>query len=262
MSGQYGGPPGEERQQGGQVVQGAQPKKDFRWGPLLVIAGFTAIILAMAPVLLPGTVQAISQTSVHAYWYISRASAFVAFALLWLSMLAGLGITSNLSRIWPGMPVSFELHRFTALLGLGFALVHALVLLGDQYSNYTLAQLLVPFLGSNYRPEWVGFGQLSFYLLGVVAFSFYVRDRLGAHVWRLIHMLSFALFVMVMLHGIKSGTDTGNLLAIALYVSSALSVAVCAIYRLVHPRDPAGDFREATGLVITAGRAQTGRSRK
>ena len=50
------------------------------------------------------------------------------------------------------MPGSFELHRFTALLGIGFGLVHALVLLGDQYMNYTVGQLLVPFMGGNYRP--------------------------------------------------------------------------------------------------------------
>src|SRR5439155_11876718 len=98
--------------------------------------------------------------------------AFVAFGLLWLSMLAGLGITSMISRRWPGMPTSYEIHRFTGFLGIGFGLIHALVLLGDKYITYTLPQLLVPFLSSNYRPEWVGFGQLSFYLLLVVAFCF------------------------------------------------------------------------------------------
>ena len=50
------------------------------------------------------------------FWYISRASAFVAFGLLWLSMLAGLGITSRLSRVWPSLPGAYELHRFTEVL--------------------------------------------------------------------------------------------------------------------------------------------------
>jgi len=153
------------------------------------------------------------------------------------------------------MPTSFELHRFTSLLGLGFAAIHALVLLGDQYSAYTLAQLLVPFMGTNYRPEWVGLGQLSLYALAVVAFTFYFRDRLGTHVWRLIHMLSFALFLMVLLHGIKSGTDTGNWFGLTLYGVSAGSVLLVGVYRLLHHGDFASDMREATGLVIAAGRA-------
>ena len=133
-----------------------------------------------------------------------------------LSMLAGLGITSKLGRFWPGMPGSLELHRFTGLLGIGFGVVHALVLLGDKYMNYTLGQLLVPFMAGDYRAEWVGFGQLSFYLLAVVAFSWYVRDRLGVHAWRLIHMLSFALFLMVLIHGLQSGTDSGSIWALTL----------------------------------------------
>src|SRR4051812_42169861 len=193
----------------------------------------------------------------HAFWYISRVSAFVAFGLLWLSLLAGLGITSKLSRLWPGMPGSLELHRFTGLLGIGFGLVHALVLLGDKYMNYTLGQLLVPFMAGDYRAEWVGFGQLSFYLLVVVAFSWYVRDRLGVHAWRLIHMLSFALFLMVLIHGLKSGTDSGTLWASALYWGSAASVLLGSLYRVMAVRK--GHSKQAATareLVAVGGRAQ------
>ncbi|HYP42088.1 MAG TPA: hypothetical protein VEX13_17160, partial [Chloroflexia bacterium] len=124
----------------------------------LVVAAITAVVLAIIPELLPSIAEWLSGTSAGAYWYISRASAFAAFGLLWLSMLAGLGITSKLSRVWRGMPASFELHRFTALLGLGMGLTHALVLLGDRSLNYTLGQILVPFLGGTYHAQWVGFG--------------------------------------------------------------------------------------------------------
>ena len=155
------------------------------------------------------------------------------------------------------MPASFELHRYTALLGIGFGLVHALVLLGDQYINYTLPELVVPFLGSNYRPEWVGFGQLSFYMLLVVAFSFYIRDKLGVLAWRLIHMLSFALFLMVLVHGIQSGTDSGSLFGAAIYWVCGLSVLLGSIYRMVaHRKDTARATVPVGGPVIAAGRAQ------
>ena len=155
------------------------------------------------------------------------------------------------------MPGSYELHKYTALLGLGFGLIHALVLLGDQYMNYSLPQLLVPFMGDNYRPEWVGFGQLSFYLLAVVAFTFYIKNRIGVHAWRLIHMLSFALFLSVLIHGVMSGTDTGSLLAIGLYVIAATSVLVGSIYRVMSVK--AGRSKHeavASGLVAVGGRVQ------
>jgi len=219
--------------------------------------------VGVLPVLLPVLLGSASGPAPHIFWYISRAAAFVAYVLLWMSMLAGLGITSKLGRYWPGMPGTMELHRYTSLLGLGFALLHALILLGDQYINYTLGQLLVPFMGSNYRPEWVGFGQAAFYLLLVVAFSFYVRERIGTRTWRLIHVLSFALFLMAMIHGLQSGTDSHDWWALGLYAVSAVSVFFGSIYRVIsvrvgRPRHEAA----ASGLVAVAGKAQTPPARR
>ena len=85
---------------------------------------------------------------------------------------------------------------------------------GDNYTRmtnyiaYTIAQVLTPFASTNYRPTWVGIGQLSFYVWAVVTFSFYVRKRIGKKAWRLIHFLSYASLVGAMIHGIFSGTDT------------------------------------------------------
>jgi predicted ferric reductase len=215
------------------------------------------VAIGVLPTLLPALAASTSGTTPHVFWYVSRAAAFVAYVLIWMSMLAGLGITSKLGRFWPGMPGTLELHRYTALLGLGFGLLHGLVLLGDQYMNYTIGQLLVPFMGGSYRPEWVGFGQLALYSLAIVAFSFYVRNRIGTRTWRLIHALSFALFLMVMVHGLQSGTDSHDLWALGLYVVSMASVVFGSIYRVLSVR--AGRQRQelaATGLVAVAGRAQ------
>lgn len=246
------------KQQGKQAGGNSRPRVTFGFWKVVTLASVLGATLALMPGLLPGLVESLSGSTPQAYWYISRASGFVAFGLLWLSMLAGLGITSKLSRIWPGMLGSFELHRFTALLGIGFGLIHALVLLGDKYMNYTLAQLLVPFLGGSYKPEWIGFGQLSFYLLVVVALSFYVRDRLGVHAWRLIHMLTFALFLMVLIHGVQSGTDSQSLWALTLYWGSAASVLLGSVYRVLAVRS--GRSRKASaasGLIAVGGRAQS-----
>src|SRR6476661_10538032 len=99
--------------------------KRFTLWKVLTVGAVAAITLALTPGLLPGLAASLSGATPQAYWFISRASAFVAFGLLWLSMLAGLGITSKLGRYWPGMSTTYELHRITALLGLGFGTVHA-----------------------------------------------------------------------------------------------------------------------------------------
>lgn len=83
-----------------------------------------------------------------------------------------------------------------------------LILMGDKYINYALAQILIPFNRVDYKPIWIGLGQIGFYLLAIVAFSFYVRKRIGHKTWRLIHFISFAVYVLALLHGLFSGTDS------------------------------------------------------
>jgi predicted ferric reductase len=174
----------------------------------------------------------------HSAWYLSRASAFVAYMLLWWSMVLGLSITNRLARVWPGGPTAGDLHEHASLLGLGFGLLHALVLLGDTYIGYTLPQILIPFLGASYRPLWVGLGQVGLYLTALVTFSFYVRRWIGARTWRLLHYLSFAVFALALVHGLFSGTDSSVPWAFALYLGSAVSVLAMTIYRILAPRRP------------------------
>lgn len=172
-----------------------------------------------------------------AYWYLSRASAFVAFALLWVSMALGLSISGRVARVWPGGPVAFDLHQYTSLLGLLFTVFHAAILIGDRYSNFTVMQLAVPFAGSTYRPVWVGLGQVAIYLMLLVWFSATVKHRIVRRWWRRLHFLSFAVFALALGHGVLSGTDSGTLWARAIYWIAAASILVLTIYRILVSRD-------------------------
>jgi predicted ferric reductase len=161
---------------------------------LLAVALGAVAAAIVLPNWLPGLSQSLLGAEPKAYWYLSRTSALVAYALLWLSMALGLIITNKLARVWPGGPTAFDLHQFASLLGLAFALFHALILMGDKYINYDLAQVLVPFNSGGYKPVWVGLGQIGFYLFAIVGLSFYVRKRLGQRRWRLIHFLRVRMF--------------------------------------------------------------------
>ncbi len=199
---------------------------------LAVAAGAFAAGVAL-PALLPGWTASLLGSAPKAYWYLSRSSAFVAYALLWLSMALGLIITNKLARVWPGGPTAFDLHQYASLLGLAFALFHGLILTGDHYINYSLAQVLTPFASANYRPLGVGLGQIGFYLLGIVGLSFYVRRAMGHRLWRLIHYLSFVVFLLALAHGLMSGTDTAALWARNLYWASGASLVFLTIYRVL-----------------------------
>lgn len=191
------------------------------------------IAVLVLPSWLPNMSFSLGGGAPKAYWYLSRATAFVALSLLWLSMALGLGITNKMARLWPGAPAAFALHEYVSLLGLAFAVFHAIVILGDHYINFTLLQLLIPFSTADYRPFWVGVGQLGFYLWAILALSFYIRPAIGQKTWRVLHFGSFAMYLMGLSHGIFSGTDTSVGWAQNYYWYSAGSLLFLLMYRIL-----------------------------
>ena len=200
---------------------------------LAIIAGLLGAILLL-PLWLPNMTGSLNGESPKVYWYLSRATAFVSLSILWISMALGLGITNKMARLWPGAPAAFAIHEYVSLLGLAFALFHALVLLGDHYINFTVAQIFMPFSTLDYRPTWVGIGQIGFYVWLIVALTFYVRASIGQKTWRLIHYLSFAMYAMGLLHGLFSGTDSSANWAQWYYWISGGSLLFLLIHRIVN----------------------------
>ena len=203
---------------------------------LLSFIGGAFVTVFLLPTVIPGLQISLQGDMPKAYWYLSRSSAFVAYGLLWISMLLGLSITNRTARVWPGAFTAYDLHQYTTLLGLAFGLFHAFILLGDRYSNFTLSQILTPFTTTGYRPVWVGLGQISLYLSLIIALSFYARRWIGKNTWRIIHFASFAVFVMVLIHGIFSGTDSPSDWTHYFYWVTGASVLFFTVYRILATR--------------------------
>ncbi len=201
-----------------------------------VILGVTLGMVA-AFVLIPGAgsqmATSLLGSNPKAYWYMSRGAAFVALGLLWVSMMLGLLITDKLAKEWPGAPVAFALHEFVSLLGLAFALFHALILLGDRYINYQLTQILMPFGSVQYHPIWVGIGQIGFYTWAIISATFYVRKLIGSKAWKIIHYVSFFNFMIAIMHGIASGTDSATPWAQTVYWVMGGSVLFFTVVRII-----------------------------
>jgi predicted ferric reductase len=202
---------------------------------LTLMAALTGTLFAITkyPDMLPGLTNSLLGAEPKAYWYLSRATALTAFFLLWLSMAMGITITNKLAKIWPGGPTAFGLHEFLSLLGIAFALFHGAILMGDHYIHYGLAQVLVPFSSQQYRPIWVGLGQLSFYVWGIVTLSFYLRKRITTPNWRLIHYGSYLVFLLALVHGIASGTDSGLSWTNIMYWTSSAALLFLLVYRIL-----------------------------
>jgi predicted ferric reductase len=203
---------------------------------LIMLAMIVGVLLAILvlPAWLPNMATSLTGNEPKVYWYLSRATAFVSLSVLWLSMALGLGISNKMARLWPGAPAAFAIHEYVSLLGLAFALFHALILLGDHYINFTIAQIFIPFSTVDYRPTWTGIGQLGFYIWLIVALSFYVRSSIGQKTWRVLHYLSFAMYIMGLLHGLFGGTDSSATWAQYYYWISGGSLLFLLMHRIVN----------------------------
>ena len=168
-------------------------------------------------------------------WVISRATGFVAFALISGAMVAGLLVRTR-AAIGPLRGAGMvDLHRHLSLLGLAAIAVHGGSLLFDRTVDVSPLALVVPGL-IPYRPLWTGIGVVAAELALIVHLSFRFRSRIGVKTWRRLHWATYAVFAGGAVHGIASGTDTGSTSAQMLYAGAVGAVAALTGWRAVTAR--------------------------
>jgi predicted ferric reductase len=170
--------------------------------------------------------------TVQAWWYVTRAAGLTSYFLLWLSMIWGMAISTKFFHPTVDGTYSYDFHEFLSLLGLGFVLLHVVVLMFDQFLPFSIWQIMVPFIDT-YRPLWVGLGIIGFYLSLLVTVTFYLRKIIGAQAFRRIHALSLIGYLGATLHGLFTGTDSVLPVAKLLYGGTFLVILFLTIYWLV-----------------------------
>ena len=168
--------------------------------------------------------------SSHDIWYLTRASGLTAYGLLWVSVVWGLFKSLRLARSWPGAGTAFDLHEHVSLLALGFSLLHASILVADREFGLSPFELLVPFAPAR-QSRALGLGQIALSLLVIVTTSHYVRKRIGQRTWRLLHLASFAVYALTLVHALLAGTDSRSTGVRLLYLVSGGVVLFLTTYR-------------------------------
>jgi predicted ferric reductase len=173
--------------------------------------------------------------STHTTWYITRAAGWVAYFLLWFSMVWGLVIPTKFFGLFLSPTFSVDFHEYISLLSIGFVILHIGVLLIDRYLPFTLTQILVPFI-SPYRPMWVGLGVIGFYLSLLVTITFYLRNKIGQKKFKAIHTLSLAAYLGVVLHSLFTGSDSSIVAVQIIYLSTFMVVVFLTSYWVIRAR--------------------------
>jgi sulfoxide reductase heme-binding subunit YedZ len=173
-------------------------------------------------------------TSSPVDWYAARAAGIVAYVLLTLVIVVGIGLAGQARlRRWPRFAIE-DVHRFGGLLIGAFVALHVATIAIDSFVRFSLVGLLVPFADS-YRPFWTGLGIVAAELLLALAIANRYRSRLSYRFWRRTHYLNFGVWGLATLHAAAAGTDRSSGWLILLVAVSTGAVAAAVILRAGRP---------------------------
>lgn len=143
------------------------------------------------------------------WWFVSRSSGIVAWALLSLSVCWGLFVSTRAVARASTPAWLLDLHRYLGGLSVFFTAIHLVGLWADTYVTFGWAELFVP-MKTTWKPEPVAWGIVALYLLVATEVTSLAMRRLPRRLWRVVHHLTLPLYAMATFHTVRSGTDTSN----------------------------------------------------
>lgn len=165
-------------------------------------------------------------------WYLNRGSGIVLVVVFTLTVVLGVLATGRgTSRWWPRF-VTQGLHRGLSAVAVLLLLLHAVVAVVDEYVDIRWWQAVVP-VGSSYEPLWLGLGTLSLDLTVIVVATSLARARLPHRLWFLVHLSTYAAWLLGVVHGLGIGTDADLGWSMVVTVSCVAAVALAGLSRLV-----------------------------
>jgi len=172
------------------------------------------------------------------WWYVSRSTGVVAWALLALAVLWGLALSTRaLGRRSPA-PWLLDVHRFLGGLAVIFTIVHFVSLSFDPWMKseygYKLTQAFIPF-SSTWKPGPMAWGIVAFYFLLAVELTSLLKNRLPQKFWRGVHLASYPLYAMATIHLLTAGSDSQNPLLRWSVIATVGAVVFFTVYRIVGP---------------------------
>jgi predicted ferric reductase len=170
-------------------------------------------------------------------WFVSRACGLVSLLLLTGTVVLGCAHATRASAGGWRRFTLHALHRNVSLLAVVFLAVHIGSAIIDGYVPLQWVDAVVPFV-SDYHPVWIGLGAIAVDLLIAVIVTSLLRARLSQRVWRTVHVASYALWPIAMIHGLGiGGSDSRLTWVIALNGVCAAAVAASVTRRLLvrHP---------------------------
>jgi ferredoxin-NADP reductase len=178
----------------------------------------------------------------HIWWYITRATAIVAWCLMTFSVLWGILLSTRVLRKIDSPSWLQDIHGFASGASVVMVLLHLISLMLDGWLHFSVPELLVPF-AAHYRALPVTIGVFALYVLIAVQATSLLLRRLPRRFWRIVHYSSYALLVLVAFHSGLTGTDVGSLWYRELSFSLIALTSLVVVVRVIAGRRSAGVSR-------------------
>lgn len=161
----------------------------------------------MTPALSAATTDVVFDEKI--WWYVARSGGVLALVMVVASIVWGLLLSSRYLAGGPKPKGLLDLHRFLGGLSVVFTVIHVVGLYLDSYIEFTVLELLVPFV-DDWRPAEVAAGVIAAWLLLAVQATSLLMKRLPRRLWKWIHLSSYGLLLLGVIHGITAGTDAST----------------------------------------------------
>lgn len=195
-----------------------------------VLLSVLAAVIAIR--LLPAFFDLLS-TEAPIQWWVSRATGFLAYIALWIAMMLGLMISARGLDGVINRKTVLELHQQWTLSAVIAIVLHGVVIVTDGYVDVSWRGAAIPG-ASAYLAGPVALGTIAMWGVAVLTISSWLQRRVGYMTWRLVHASAFGTFIVGLVHGVVSGTDSGTVEAQILYVGTAVLLLGGVLFRVLY----------------------------
>lgn len=174
-------------------------------------------------------------------WYLTRASGLVAGFLLVILLVSGTGFITGTTFRFLEPITAWATHRALGI-ALGIAIiVHVGALYFDHFVEFNLTALFVPFasrhapvelFGMSFGSLWVALGIFALYVCIAIILTSLFWIRRKPKTWKLVHLLSYLVMVLVFVHALYLGTDLTHGVLRYVWIGAGVLVVGAALARL------------------------------
>ncbi|MTA33402.1 MAG: ferredoxin-NADPH reductase, partial [Actinobacteria bacterium] len=166
------------------------------------------------------------------WWFLTRASAMVGWVLLTLTAVWGILLKTRILRGADNPEWLKITHRYISGLAMAMVALHIVTLVLDDYIDFGWADVLIPF-STSFEPLAVALGVVAFWLLVSIQLTAVLAKWLPEVLWKVVHLSSYGVLVLVALHSALVGTDVGTPWYTAVSLILITTATLAAVVRFI-----------------------------